>query len=357
MKLTLAENIRTFRKERGYTQEQRAELLGVTTGAVYKWESGQSVPELRLIVEMADVFDVSVDTLLGFRMKDNRMEAVQKRIDALLRHRDPEALIEAEKALKKYPYSFEIVLGCAEAYLFFATGSRGGKEARRALELLERARLLQDQNKDPHVGELTICSKMAEAYDLMGEREASVELLKKHNLHGVFNDLIGCRLSLRLHRPAEAEPYLSDALLQVVFSLTDTVFGYVPVFCARGETPSAREILQWGLGIIRGLKKEDAPDFLDKICAAFLTLLAHTQLLEGGKREAADSLRKADELVRRFDSSPDYSVSSIRYVTDPEQIRVYDTLGATAEESVAELLEELGSQELSQLWEEVRRRG
>ena len=42
MNLTLAENIRTFRKERNLTQERLAEALGVTVGAVYKWESGVS---------------------------------------------------------------------------------------------------------------------------------------------------------------------------------------------------------------------------------------------------------------------------------------------------------------------------
>ena len=61
MKLTLSENIRSFRKERKMTQEQLATVLGVTVGAVYKWESGLSVPELDLIVEMADFFDTSVD--------------------------------------------------------------------------------------------------------------------------------------------------------------------------------------------------------------------------------------------------------------------------------------------------------
>ena len=54
MNMMLAENIRKFRKERSLTQEQLAEVLGVTTGAVYKWEAGLSVPELDLIVEMAD---------------------------------------------------------------------------------------------------------------------------------------------------------------------------------------------------------------------------------------------------------------------------------------------------------------
>ncbi len=46
MELKLAENIRAFRKERSLTQEQLSEVLGVTAGAVYKWEAGLSVPEL-----------------------------------------------------------------------------------------------------------------------------------------------------------------------------------------------------------------------------------------------------------------------------------------------------------------------
>ena len=65
MKLTLAENIRSFRKERKMTQEALATVLGVTVGAVYKWEAGLSVPELDLIVRIADFFDTSVDALLG----------------------------------------------------------------------------------------------------------------------------------------------------------------------------------------------------------------------------------------------------------------------------------------------------
>lgn len=46
----LAENIRVLRKERSLTQEQLAEVLGVTTGAVYKWEAKLSQPELNMVM-------------------------------------------------------------------------------------------------------------------------------------------------------------------------------------------------------------------------------------------------------------------------------------------------------------------
>ena len=55
MELKLSENIRTLRKEHGMTQEQLANALGVTVGAVYKWEAGLSIPEVRLLMEMADL--------------------------------------------------------------------------------------------------------------------------------------------------------------------------------------------------------------------------------------------------------------------------------------------------------------
>ncbi|MBQ1604706.1 MAG: helix-turn-helix domain-containing protein [Lachnospiraceae bacterium] len=84
MKLTLAENIRAFRKERRLTQEQFAEAMGVTVGSVYKWETGQTIPELNMVVELADFFDTSMDVLLGYRVKDlERVRIVNLKLDGI----------------------------------------------------------------------------------------------------------------------------------------------------------------------------------------------------------------------------------------------------------------------------------
>ena len=56
MKMMLAENIRTFRKERSLTQEQLAEALGVTAGAVYKWEANAWSREPNLSSSSAKAF-------------------------------------------------------------------------------------------------------------------------------------------------------------------------------------------------------------------------------------------------------------------------------------------------------------
>ena len=135
MKMMLAENIRSFRKERSLTQEQLAEALGVTEGAVYKWEAKLSTPELELIIQMADFFDVSVDVLLGYEVKDNRLEATVKRLREYRRSKDWDGLAEAEKALKKYPHSFQIVNASAALYRAFGIDSGDKTLFHRALEL------------------------------------------------------------------------------------------------------------------------------------------------------------------------------------------------------------------------------
>ena len=65
MKNNLAENIRKFRKERGLTQEQLAEVFNMTVGAVHKWEAGLSTPDIVVLTELADFFDTSLDVLVG----------------------------------------------------------------------------------------------------------------------------------------------------------------------------------------------------------------------------------------------------------------------------------------------------
>lgn len=118
MKIRIAENIKSLRKQHSFTQEQLAEALGVTTGAVYKWESGQSVPEVKLIMELADLFEVSVDTLLGYDRQTENIENRIQRIQQYVVERDfDEAAVEAEKALKKYPNNFDVVYTSAMVYM------------------------------------------------------------------------------------------------------------------------------------------------------------------------------------------------------------------------------------------------
>ena len=352
MRLTISKNIRAFRKRRGLTQEQLAEVLGVTTGAVYKWESGLSFPELPMIVELADFFDTSVDALLGYEMKDNRLEATVTRLQEYRRSKDRDGLAEAEKALKKYPHSFQIVSESAALYRAFGFDSGDKALFRRALELLEQSRLLLSQNEDPQISEQTIYGRIAQTYLGLDETDKAIALWKAHNADGVYSPRIGHILAQN-DRVEEAVPFLSEALAKLLSDLVNTIVGYMNVYLKRGDHASAQAILSWGIGLLQGLRKADKPNYFDKVCAVFLAALAASQFLSGKSDEARDTLIKAKELAAFFDASPSYDESDIRFITRIEGASAHDDMGATAMDGVRNAVSQFENEEFTALWNAV----
>ena len=62
---TIGDRIKYHRKRLGMTQEQLAERMGVSAQAVSKWENNLSCPDISVLPELAEVFGISVDELLG----------------------------------------------------------------------------------------------------------------------------------------------------------------------------------------------------------------------------------------------------------------------------------------------------
>ena len=357
MDLSLSDNIRKLRKERKMTQEQLAEVFGVTVGAVHKWESGLSVPELPLIVQMADFFDVSVDMLLGHRMKDNSADAIEKRLMEYCRCMNPEALSEAEKALGKYPNSFQTVVCCASVYLMFGVGSRNKSQLERALELLKQSRLLLAQNTDPKISDAAICGTMATVQFLLGDTDRCLEILKKNNADGMFDNQIGIILAAYKKQPEEASGYLSDALMSGLSDLFTAIMGYVFVFRSREDWKSALDIAEWGMKILGGLMTDRRTGALIKTHAQMFTLLSYVQLKNGRGEASEHSLQEAFRIASGFDSTPDYTMSGMRFADNSEKTLIIDFFGASAIEGIGSIIGLLDDQAMSERWKEITENG
>ena len=353
MELTISKNIRSFRKEKKMTQEQLADVLGVTVGAVHKWETGLSLPELNLIVEMADFFDTSVDVLLGYRMKDNRLDSVVDRLFEMARSMDPEAPAEAEKALGRYPNSFEVVNACASIYLSYGTSLHDLKLLRRALELLELKRMLLPQNNNPRISESTISSEMSGAYFILGEQEKAIEILKENNAGGFMSHDIGCMLAVFMNRPEEAAKYLSEGMLCAVSILLNVLLGYVFLYRSRNDWDSALAVTTLIGSLMMGLKRDGEPGFMDKTCAEVLLILGYARAKAGLKEASVEALREAAELAARFDSTPEYTLRTVRFLEGTENSNAYDTLGVTAFGSIETLLDLLKDDAFTAQWKEM----
>lgn len=104
--ISVGKEIYRLRKEKHMTQGALADEMGVTVGAVSKWETGHSVPDVPMLCALADYFEVTTDELLG----RNRRGRILICDDApLIRHVVREMLI-------KRKYSCEAVENGTQLY-------------------------------------------------------------------------------------------------------------------------------------------------------------------------------------------------------------------------------------------------
>lgn len=68
-KETFGQRLSRIRKEKGFTQNEIADKVGVTSQAVSKWENDLASPDIDILLKLSEIFDISVDELLGKETK------------------------------------------------------------------------------------------------------------------------------------------------------------------------------------------------------------------------------------------------------------------------------------------------
>ncbi|MBO5322725.1 MAG: helix-turn-helix domain-containing protein [Oscillospiraceae bacterium] len=151
--LYLSENLRKYRILKNLTQEDVAEYLGITPQSVSKWERGESYPDITLLPTLANIFETSIDLLVG--MDAIRAESTQHNIHkTAVEHQRVGNYAAAEKiyrdALLIYPNNPGMVLGLASTLAL-----KG--DANEAIELIERGLPLSINEKHKATMRATLC--------------------------------------------------------------------------------------------------------------------------------------------------------------------------------------------------------
>ena len=103
--MNIGNKIRELRKQRGITQEQLAESIGISFQAVSKWENNIALPDITLAPVLASYFGVSMDELFDFNLKEIEY-AVERITEEAYKYRESdshESRRILEEGLKKYP--------------------------------------------------------------------------------------------------------------------------------------------------------------------------------------------------------------------------------------------------------------
>ncbi len=114
--------LRELRKEKGFTQEQLAEVLLVSGRTVSRWETGTNMPDLSILIQMAEFYDVEIKEILNGERKSETMD--EKLKETLSKVADYNKL-EKEKIAKAGNIAFSLTfLVCAAAIVIqlIATG-------------------------------------------------------------------------------------------------------------------------------------------------------------------------------------------------------------------------------------------
>ena len=70
--------LKELRKEKGITQEQAANEFGVAQRTVSRWETGSNMPDLSILIEIAEFYDVDIKEIIDGERKSENMEKETK---------------------------------------------------------------------------------------------------------------------------------------------------------------------------------------------------------------------------------------------------------------------------------------
>ena len=91
--------LKDLRKEKEITQEQLAEELGVSGRTISRWETGKNMPDISLLVEIAEFFDVSIPEIIkGERKSENMKEETKEVVETMSDY----AKAEKEQLIKSF---------------------------------------------------------------------------------------------------------------------------------------------------------------------------------------------------------------------------------------------------------------
>ena len=103
--------LRELRKGKGLTQEQLAEQLNISRRSVSRWETGSNMPDVGLLIEIADFFHVDIREIIDGERKSENMDKEKETLKKVAEYADAETAKLKKKVSNIFKWLCVMLLG------------------------------------------------------------------------------------------------------------------------------------------------------------------------------------------------------------------------------------------------------
>ncbi|AWB29572.1 helix-turn-helix domain-containing protein [Clostridium botulinum] len=278
------------RKEKGITQEQLANYIGVSKASVSKWESGLSYPDIVLLPELATYFNISVDELLGYSLQLTKEDI--KKTYSKLSHEFAvkpfdEAMEQCNKLIKKYYSCFPFLLSIIQLLLNYSNLIKNDaikKEIFQQCILLSR-RIKEESENISYIKNANTMETLAEI--ALGNSEEVIRLLDNKLDPYRGDDVILINAYKMQRKTAEANKVNQILLYNNVINTLALLNNYLSLNMM--EPVLFEKIYSQGIEIIDSFQLKD---ILTNDVFAIHIIAAQGYLIEQNKEKAIDALER-----------------------------------------------------------------
>ena len=293
--LNISKRIMQKRKEKGVTQEQLAEYIGVSKAAVSKWESGQSYPDILLLPELATFFNVSVDELLGYSpqlTKEDIKKTYHQFSHEFATKPFEEVMEQCKQKIKKYYSCFPFLLAMIQLFLNHLALAKTEEMKKDILQqcilLSQRVKAESDSTSDfKSANTMEALAEMA-----LGRSEAVIRLLDEKLVPYSGEDVM-LIMAYQMQGEREYGDKVNQILLyQNVISTVTLLTNYLTLHMS--EPDLLEQIYSQGKQIIDSFQLNEI--FTNAVFGIHI-VAAQGYLLHQEKEKALDALERYAEIV------------------------------------------------------------